>query len=145
MGRNVFDSQCCEVADSHCAVDRQIEHREVFWALLLGLEQGQNSSAPAAIDLGDDFGPIYLGKSQLLQLCRDASESRIECCSERIHGSYDRDRDSGSDQTVFDRRRARLILQKYKDLGHTSCSDRYFVRKKVPPPGKESPIREYRT
>jgi hypothetical protein len=48
--------------------------------------------------------------SDLFQLRRDAGEGGVELAAEAVHGGDDRNRNAGGDQTIFNRRGARLVL-----------------------------------
>ena len=51
-------------------------------------------------------------RSVLLQRRIDRRELGVERCTQTVHRSDDRERNSGSDQAVFDRGGAALVVQK---------------------------------
>jgi hypothetical protein len=54
----------------------------------------------------------------LFKLGRDATEFRVEAATNRVDGGDDNDRNAGSDQTVFDCGRTRLVFEKRKNSRH---------------------------
>ena len=53
-----------------------------------------------------------------IELGRDARERRGQLLAEAVHNGDDRNRDTGRDETVFNGRRARLVLQKLDEALH---------------------------
>src|SRR6185312_13346473 len=77
----------------------------------------------------------------LFQLGRDAAEVGVQLRADRVDDGDDGNRDASSDQTVFDRGRTRLVLEKRNNLGHSRRSRLFALAArggtKVPPAGKE--------
>ena len=58
----------------------------------------------------------------LVQLIGDVAERAVQLGAEALHDRDDRDGDAGSDQAVFDGRRARLVLGKALEGLHLDSS-----------------------
>ena len=73
-----------------------------------GARLSENEKAPASA------GALLIATllEALVQLVRDVAERAVQLGAEALHDGDDRDRDAGSDQAVFDGRRARLVLGK---------------------------------
>ena len=53
--------------------------------------------------------------SDLLKLCRDTAETRVQLGADAVYSGDDRHGDARGDQTIFDGRRPRLIFPKPSD------------------------------
>jgi len=66
-------------------------------------------------------------RDELLQLRRDARESGVEGRTERIDGGNDSDRDTGSNEAIFDGGCSRLVIPKCNHLGHLTRAPQLFA------------------